>query len=805
MNKLGYAVMLFISLVMIIENSIITLRKKRFSIFVLLSLLFVPSVLSIELSDIKYCFDWEGATETIQMQEKINSFQCTNVGVTVETEHFLSMGQKSILGAGDQYVYCGKDNVTPGGFQKLSACAWFNITDAEGTGTDSYIIGTRGNNRPFLMLASVYPSYKRVYITIDSDTSSPVDIDTPYNSYLFGALKDFFCVVWNGTHVLKYRQGLANGTPTAYSGNYLASTDSNFYVGRQGTSQGLEEFIGHIGDIYLWNGTLDAAQILDLYQSPRENCAEFVSAPPNETAIFPLLSVSAFNASYPNVDTHSFKEGVRFYGKANFTFNGSILSSATCNFSYKNVSEMGFYNSTKEMYLNKTGYVDYAHGITNLTAFCKQGSYNASGSWYIDIENIAPSVSINSVVDADGNTYTMSEGVFLEFIDGDYTWNISIDDDDLDYYLITLRNSTDVIQSGTSIPFTNDGLLFVDFHQNPFNISVFANDSAGDSSYQSFTFNINDTSMPVCTTLVDASIENSSVYKVNVSCSDEYLFSYNLSCDNTNIFSKYQADIFNTTYIYYNSSLIDLGEGQINCWYEYCDGHTAELISDIDINVPKGNLINNQIMIDNKIIKVDSAVAKWTYEKKSDRITFCSEFTEPIYEASYEIPSGCYPALNSKWKGHLVCPETRTWIDYNNKDYDVQITNKVKVIFNKQTNKACFDSVGKFNCVTGTFTINITLPLTNSSSRLKIGYCPDTTASVLILFIFLIISLVLLVLGFIIRSGFLLFFSGIFLIALSWYLSDCQSFLALITALFGIMIIIVSITFAFIPKSDYHN
>lgn len=487
----------------------------------------------------------------------------------------------------------------------------------------------------------------------------------------------------------------------------------------------------------------------------------------NETAIFPLLGVSAFNDSYPNVDTHSFKEGVRFYGKANFTFNGSILSSATCNFSYKNVSEMGFYNSTKEMYLNKTGYVDYAHGITNLTAFCKQGSYNASGSWYIDIENIAPSVSINSVVDADGNTYTMSEGVFLEFIDGDYTWNISIDDDDLDYYLITLRNSTDVIQSGTSIPFSNDGLLFVDFHQNPFNISVFANDSAGDSSYQSFTFNINDTSMPVCTTLVDASIENSSVYKVNVSCSDEYLFSYNLSCDNTNIFSKYQADIFNTTYIYYNSSLIDLGEGQINCWYEYCDGHTAELISDIDINVPKGNLINNEIIIDNKIIKVDSAVAKWTYEKKSDRITFCSEFTEPIYEASYEIPSGCYPALNSKWKGHLVCPETRTWIDYNNKNYDVQITNKVKVIFNKQTNKACFDSVGKFNCVTGTFTVNITLPLTNSSSRLKIGYCPDTTASVLILFIFLIISLVLLVLGFIIRSGFLLFFSGIFLIALS--------------------------------------
>jgi hypothetical protein len=468
---------------------------------------------------------------------------------------------------------------------------------------------------------------------------------------------------------------------------------------------------------------------------------------------------------------------------------------------YKEIIQGSIYNSTVKVYMsNPRGntFAYYISGLKSVKVNCSLGTYNSVVTKQFSILNTPPTITFRYINNSN-NFYNFTPSVKIEYADGNWTFYTSVSSLSLSNIIYSIRNSSMVIwtkSSKTPTLITTPNHLFL--HLGTYNFTIYANDTYKNSTFASRKFVINDTLPPYCNIPVTDTGFNGTNYIFNYTCTDEYFFSFNISCMTTG-FSYYKSNIGSTNYSFHNSTLLDMGIGGETCLYEYCDGHTSNDISsfsaEVVTNIDKSpTAIIKAGLNGNIVLSPTTSISKVTLTKKFDRYNFCYDFTgNKAGYATLAIPQNCYPAPNSKIQGHIVCPKDDVWIDFVNKDVSVTIKDDIFLDLTKvkDLSNVCFNSIGKFNCIKGNITIAVTIPPTNSTSRLKLNYCPDTIPGAYMLMVFIVIALFLIYVGFKFLLGISGFFGAVLLMSCSWYLADCQAFLSLVVALISILLMIV--------------
>lgn len=452
------------------------------------------------------------------------------------------------------------------------------------------------------------------------------------------------------------------------------------------------------------------------------------------------------------------------------------------------------YNSTSKVYRSNLSVEYYSHGAYNINVTCinPNSAYNKVNSQKsITIVNKAPSIVFNQVV-TPTTIYNISNAMKIQYSAGIWKWYATVLDDDVKNVTYKFYNvSKKVIYSNFSLlktkPINISSIKFVDFSQQPFNFSVLAFDVLGNRTFKSITFTVNDTGLPVCINNGKTQQQNGTAYYFNYSCSDDYFFSFNISCNNG--FKNYKQDINGQSYSFINQTSLTSYPTDLSCDVLFCDAHTLNSIGDMVVTKTA-----NSINFDGIPIRVTDAVIKdFTYTKLSDRYTFCIEPADTqISYFNIEIPYGCH-AVKSKWQGHLVCPEKRIWIDFVNplaKTVSIgENTLTVDLSLVKDRSTVCFNSIGKFNCVNRTDIVDITEAPVNSSSRLTVGYCPDTTPSAILVVGFIFFALFFIVLAIWTKASIFGWLSSFIIIGLSWVLVDCMHTIGYMIGGIGIMLL----------------
>lgn len=427
------------------------------------------------------------------------------------------------------------------------------------------------------------------------------------------------------------------------------------------------------------------------------------------------------------------------------------------------------YNSTYGLYVLNEAHEQYIQGEYNQSAICSvngQETLNSSVVRTLVIDNIPPKIYINQVNNSYGLT-NLFDTINIQYSAGVWQWFGSITDDDFDFgRVVWYNNSGDVLQSyefrDLSTQLNTDDQLFLDFDGNPFNISVFANDTFGELTFKSLLFNVSDTINPQVSGFDDDSVQENTTYTWDVRVTDEYIYSFNLSCDNGHEY--YLNNIGNTSFLYAGELVIT---DDTVCNLEVCDGHTDSFIEPIVLEkkVSDGIITYNDVNID-----FQTELSDITLIKKTDRINFCVKpLNKDVNSLIVNLPIDCFPAKNSKYKGHYICPKSKIWIDFEGEDYKVTTYSGMAVI-DVSTAKAeeyCFNSIGELNCVTDTQTITTYVSGGNPFDNLQ--EIPPLN-EVMFFGIIVFLAVALLYSLFIINIPLAYFFGCIMLLALSFYL-----------------------------------
>jgi len=248
-----------------------------------------------------------------------------------------------------------------------------------------------------------------------------------------------------------------------------------------------------------------------------------------------------------------------------------------------------------------------------------------------------------------------------------------------------------------------------------------------------------DTTYPICLNIINnINITNGTYHKWNIQCSDDSFFSFNMSCDNG--FNHAVSGLYVQYYNFTNQTLIT---GTTTCKYKYCDGHTK---NKTNISTSIGN---NKIIFDKKIM-ISSDNTVFTYEKKSDRISFNTERLNKTDYMEFIVSSDEYIYIMNQYahKGWLITG--KYWIDFENPNIliskieriDKDIV-KVKLWFNKENYYNSFESVGELNCVSGNQIIeSIVTENTGSELFLVTMSCPNDSLTDIIWFVFIFFILI---------------------------------------------------------------
>lgn len=314
----------------------------------------------------------------------------------------------------------------------------------------------------------------------------------------------------------------------------------------------------------------------------------------------------------------------------------------------------------------------------------------------------------------------------LVYDSGEWNFTFNVSDNNLDTVTVSLINSSSLqFQtnfSGGDINFSLavfnfSGLFLQDFGGNPFNLSVWANDTTGSSDYDSYLFNVTDSVDPVCMGFINDSILNNSYYNFSAICSDESFFSLNVSCDNG--FNFYEDGLDTDSYNFTNSTLI---LSDTSCIYRACDGHTLSSLSRDSFHTLSEEKVSYHTLsgihrVNVSFYPLSSGVDKVSVWKEKDRIRFEYVFNKSvkgpksfIYRASDRavyIPS-------DKYKGWIVDPVSNTWFDSNlandpgaRVDVERVSYEEYQITVFSDSHNLVFESIGELNCISGSFDIDL--------------------------------------------------------------------------------------------------
>ena len=460
-----------------------------------------------------------------------------------------------------------------------------------------------------------------------------------------------------------------------------------------------------------------------------------------------------------------------------------------------------YFNTTSNLWRTNISHRHSVAGNYLVTAECvytSDSSLDQSLNETIQIAN-APPIIYFSVVEIQGIEYPLVNNAVYEYDTTFWNWTGAVLDTDLLGFNVTFYNNTNgiVYQSlnnvnVTSIPL-NTSFYFREF-SNPYILSVSAWD-LNSTTHANVTFNITDTSTPVCTGFTNTSQLNNTDYIWGVSCTDDSFFSMNITCDNG--FTLFEGGLDVYTYAVTNSTRII---ADTLCTYEYCDGHTKK---DIDVNIKSPKKGKKEF--DNKIsIETDTYLDTFKTHYKRDRYSFEVHPMLKTNKISFTVKSDehIYIMPQEHYLGWLISGEY--WIDFENDDIShIEINRtsskevQVSIRFKKDVSTMEFNSIGKLNCGTGTQSITSTLTAPSAVEGLSRFSCDlSTTGQAIGLIGFAFMILIIIIFCFIIKIPFLSILIGFISTYFAWYIASCFLFANMLFIILGLTLIIHGIVLA---------
>jgi hypothetical protein len=448
---------------------------------------------------------------------------------------------------------------------------------------------------------------------------------------------------------------------------------------------------------------------------------------------------------------------------------------------------------TNGLYYPATQYEYYIHGIKTIDANCSYSvaSLNKTASETITICNSPPKILFDSF-DIDGVYFNNTNNTKYEFYNGTITFRPVISDNDIDTIRYTINNNTKAIAS----TYTTDMINFRDFEAQPFNFTVWANDTFGNYTEAWVFFNFTDTVTPGITGIENKTIYVNSTHYFNVTFTDENFFSFNVTCSNgyTNNVTGLNAE----RYTFTGTTNFSLNTTYY-CYWHFCDGHTGNELKKNWQYIKKNRTADFIIDYKKKTTIESDKNFELSIEKKKDRYTM--ELTPSDSEQIFTIKSeGLNFYLPSeKYLGWIVDSNTETWLDFNGYRDDLYVydvtPNEKQIILrgHKAGQKIKLQSVGELNCrdVTQEFIAEYE-PVANQGV-LSIGTCPSNSIgwtsmifafAVIIILVWLSISLI--------KIPALTMILGLGVIVVGYFYYSCVEFVALMMMVTGVFIILYS-------------
>lgn len=317
------------------------------------------------------------------------------------------------------------------------------------------------------------------------------------------------------------------------------------------------------------------------------------------------------------------------------------------------------------------------------------------------------------------------------------------------------------------------------------------NRSSFDLSNRTITI---DTVNPICNNFTDAILFNNSFFNWSVICTDLNFFSLNVSCTGSDNFSFYEDNLNATVFNFTNSTLIT---EVTTCEIEYCDGHTASAIENIEIsdrNSSRKRTFDNKISISSSV-----TFEHFTTEYREDRIGFILNYSLPRSKLDFTVTSDEFIHIigNDRHHGWLVTGDY--WVDFDNENIlsssiRRESSNEVVVTLNfkKSITTINFDSIGKINCVQETQQISLKPPV--GGLFFNIFNCPLDESTSFVLGYFGVVAFLFIILLFnelFFKIPFITLFIGLAFVFVSLPIYACSPLIATPITLFAIMLWVV--------------
>lgn len=253
------------------------------------------------------------------------------------------------------------------------------------------------------------------------------------------------------------------------------------------------------------------------------------------------------DCSNNNATLFNYFDQCKDFNSVNVTFKNSELNNIiyitnpAYDRQFKNLTLNAAYNDTIGLY--KTEFYEYyTSGVFNITAQCinPEPSYSISGNKLIIINNTAPLIFFDKIIDPDNNEYNITDNMVIEFYAGDYTFLYDEFDSNTQNISTFLYDKNDNLLF-SDIDTSDDSIipssLLVDYiDKNPFTFVVIAQDTSDLSNSENFTFYVNDTITPNIEDVAPSDLfDNTSImtrgeeFNFNIQYTDEAIYKINFS------------------------------------------------------------------------------------------------------------------------------------------------------------------------------------------------------------------------------------------------------------------------------------
>ena len=394
-----------------------------------------------------------------------------------------------------------------------------------------------------------------------------------------------------------------------------------------------------------------------------------------------------------------------------------------------------------------------------------------------------------------GWVYSVSDSIIIELNSPDNNTNSTQDlianftfsstDNSTGNCVLMLNNTINDSITGIASGSTNN-LTANDMNTGQYEWYITCNTSTIDNTNSETRLYYVDSIIPSCNFSDSYTYYNNETYEFDIECTDDHFFSLNVSCPNNN--QSFYIDGLDVTS--YNFTSIFNFTSEDTCNYEYCDGHTNNILIRSWDKIIRYNGID-LIADAKKIITINASKnATISFNQKNDRVSYTFDFghnSEGNKVFTVQVPEDSYYMSSNKYLGWFVSPSQKIWIDHNNDN-----TNKATIVqigkglyeirLRTYADTITFESSGELNCVNGNFIINEPFSFT-----LKTGICPSTIPDVITLFIIMIFMLSMIFFGLLFKLRFFGILGSSLLIPLSWTIIACHYFTGLVMIGIGLI------------------